>query len=462
MEAKQGYRVEHDCIGECLIPENAYYGIHTQRATENFNITRKTTNPEMIKSVAEIKKACAITNFEAGVLSEKKKDAIVFACDEIIWGRYLDQFIVDPIQGGAGTSHNMNANEVIANIAIEHLGGKLGDYSIVHPNDDVNMGQSTNDVYPTSGKIALIRLLGDTIESLKELESALLQKSEEFDDVIKMGRTQMQDAIPIRLGQEFKAYATVIARNIKLFKTACTVLKTVNMGATAIGTGLNADVSYMDKIVKNLAQVTDMELVQAEDLIDGTQNIDVFVHVSGLVKSCAISMSKIANDLRLMSSGPTCGFAEINLPARQAGSSIMPGKVNPTQIEALTMVCARVLGNDTTISFCASQGNFELNVYMPIIIHSFVESVNLLSDAMESFVKNCVRGIKVNKEVVNKYLNESLMLVTSLNPYIGYDKASQCAKYAFKENTTLKEAVLHFGYLTESEFDEIVDPKKMV
>ena len=440
MEAKQGYRVEHDCIGECLIPENAYYGIHTQRATENFNITRKTTNPEMIKSVAEIKKACAITNFEAGVLSEKKKDAIVFACDEIIWGRYLDQFIVDPIQGGAGTSHNMNANEVIANIAIEHLGGKLGDYSIVHPNDDVNMGQSTNDVYPTSGKIALIRLLGETIESL-----------------IKMGRTQMQDAIPIRLGQEFKAYATVIARNIKLFKTACTVLKTVNMGATAIGTGLNADVSYMDKIVKNLAQVTDMELVQAEDLIDGTQNIDVFVHVSGLVKSCAISMSKIANDLRLMSSGPTCGFAEINLPARQAGSSIMPGKVNPVIPEVVSQVAFNCAGNDFAVTMAAEAGQLELNAFEPVIFYNLFESVETIGKAANTFVHNCILGITANAERTKNMVHNSYGIVTAFAPHIGYEKSVEVIHKAIEQNLPVKAVLIAEKIMTEEEIDNILD-----
>lgn len=457
MEAKQGYRVEHDCIGECLIPENAYYGIHTQRATENFKITRRKTNPEMIKSVAEIKKACAITNFEAGVLSEEKKDAIVYACDEIIWGRYLDQFIVDPIQGGAGTSHNMNANEVIANIAIEHLGGKLGDYSIIHPNDDVNMGQSTNDVYPTSGKIALIRLLEETIDSLYELEKALVFKAKEFDDVIKMGRTQMQDAIPIRLGQEFRAYSTVISRNIKLFRTACRVLRTVNMGATAIGTGLNADVSYMDKIVKNLAQVTDLELVQADDLIDGTQNIDVFVHVSGLVKSCAISMSKIANDLRLMSSGPTCGFAEINLPARQAGSSIMPGKLNPVIPEVVSQVAFNCVGNDVAVTMAAEAGQLELNAFEPVIFYNLFESVETIGRAASTFVHNCILGITANAERTKNMVHNSYGIVTAFAPHIGYEKSVEVIHKAIEQNLPVKAVLISEKIMTEEEIDNILD-----
>ena len=457
MEPKQGYRVEHDCIGECLIPENVYYGIHTQRATENFKITRRSTNPEMIKSVAEVKKACAITNYESGVLSEEKKNAIVFACDEIIWGKYHDQFIVDPIQGGAGTSHNMNANEVIANIAIEYLGGKLGDYSIIHPNDDVNMGQSTNDVYPTSGKIALIRLLEESIDCLYELEKALVFKAKEFDHVVKMGRTQMQDAIPIRLGQEFQAYATVISRNIKLFKNACRVLKTVNMGATAIGTGLNADINYMNKIVKNLADVTDMDLQQAEDLIDGTQNIDVFVHVSGLIKSCAISMSKIANDLRLMSSGPTCGFAEINLPSRQAGSSIMPGKVNPVIPEVVSQVAFNCVGNDVAVTMAAEAGQLELNAFEPVIFYNLFESVETIGRAASTFVHNCILGITANEERTKSMVHNSYGIVTAFAPHIGYEKSVEVIHKAIEQNLPVKAVLIAEKVMSEEEIDRILD-----
>lgn len=457
MEPKQGYRVEHDCIGECLIPENVYYGIHTQRATENFKITRRSTNPEMIKSVAEVKKACAITNYESGVLSEEKKNAIVFACDEIIWGKYHDQFIVDPIQGGAGTSHNMNANEVIANIAIEYLGGKLGDYSIIHPNDDVNMGQSTNDVYPTSGKIALIRLLEESIDCLYELEKALVFKAKEFDHVVKMGRTQMQDAIPIRLGQEFQAYATVISRNIKLFKNACRVLKTVNMGATAIGTGLNADINYMNKIVKNLADVTDMDLQQAEDLIDGTQNIDVFVHVSGLIKSCAISMSKIANDLRLMSSGPTCGFAEINLPSRQAGSSIMPGKVNPVIPEVVSQVAFNCVGNDVAVTMAAEAGQLELNAFEPVIFYNLFESVETIGRAASTFVHNCILGITANEERTKSMVHNSYGIVTAFAPHIGYEKSVEVIHKAIEQNLPVKAVLIAENVMSEEEIDRILD-----
>lgn len=457
MEAKKGYRVEHDCIGECLVPEKVYYGVHTQRATENFKITGRKINPEMIKSIAEIKKACAITNYEVGILPKKKKDAICYACDEIIWGRFHDQFIVDPIQGGAGTSHNMNANEVIANIAIEHLGGKLGDYSIIHPNDDVNKGQSTNDVYPTSGKIALIRLLEETIDSLIELEKALKEKAKEFNDVIKMGRTQMQDAIPIRLGQEFSAYATAIARNIKLCKRACRALKVVNMGATAIGTGLNADVGYMDRIVRNLAEVTDMDLQQTEDLIDGTQNIDVFVYVSGVLKSCAVSISKIANDLRLMSSGPTCGFAEINLPARQAGSSIMPAKVNPVIPEVVSQVAFNAIGNDVAVTMAAEAGQLELNAFEPVIFYNLFESVETIGHAANTFVHNCILGITANKERTKNMVHNSYGIVTAFAPHIGYEKSVEVIHKAIKQNLPVKAVLISEKIMTEEEIDNILD-----
>ncbi|MCI5997298.1 MAG: aspartate ammonia-lyase [Peptoniphilaceae bacterium] len=457
MEPKQGYRIEHDCIGECLIPENAYYGIHTQRATENFKITGRTAHKEIIKSIAQIKKACAIANYDAGVLSEKKKEAIVYACNEIIWGRFHDQFITDPIQGGAGTSHNMNANEVIANIAIEHLGGRLGDYSIIHPNDDVNMGQSTNDVYPTSGKLALIRLLEDTIDCLYELEKALSFKAKEFDDVIKMGRTQMQDAIPIRLGQEFSAYATVISRNIKLFKKACVALRVVNMGATAIGTGLNADVKYMKNIVKILGELTDLDLEQSEDLIDGTQNIDVFVYVSGILKSCAISMSKMANDLRLMSSGPTCGFSEINLPARQAGSSIMPGKVNPVIPEVVSQVAFNCIGNDLAVTMAAEAGQLELNAFEPVIFYNLFESVETLGKAASTFVHNCILGITANSQRTKNMVHNSYGIVTAFAPHIGYEKSVEVIHKAIEQNLPVKAVLISEKIMSEEEIDNILD-----
>lgn len=330
------YRLESDSVGEKRIPKDAYYGVQSLRAQENFMITGKKVHTEMIKALAEVKKATAMTNMQVELLSKKAGNAIVKACDEIIEGNLQEQFITDPIQGGAGTSMNMNLNEVIANRAIEILGGEKGDYSIVHPNDHVNMGQSTNDVIPTGGKIATIRLLDRALISLENLVDALTNKSKEFDHIIKMGRTQMQDAVPIRLGQEFKAYSNAIKRDIVRIKRAKEELYHVSIGATAIGTGINADEEYVKNITPNLSKVTTLSLIQCEDLVDGTQNLDCFASVSSNLKVCALSLSKIANDLRLMSSGPRTGFGEINLPAKQNGSSIMPGKVNPVIAEVVT------------------------------------------------------------------------------------------------------------------------------
>ena len=348
-ENKTGYRVEQDSIGAKDIPGDVYYGVQSLRAAENFRITGLNMHPEIINSLAYIKKASAITNCESGILEKKKAKAIVQACDEILAGKLHEYFIVDPIQGGAGTSLNMNANEVIANRAIEILGGKKGDYSAVNPNDDVNCGQSTNDVIPTAGKMTSLRLLQNLKKELLRLHGALCKKAEEFDHVIKMGRTQMQDAVPIRLGQEFQAYSDAIMRDIHRMDNAMDEMRTVNMGGTAVGTGINADEAYVSRIVPNLSKISDIQFVQAFDLIDATQNLDPFVAVSGAVKACAVTLSKIANDLRLMSSGPRAGFGEINLPAKQNGSSIMPGKVNPVIPEVVNQVAFNIIGNDVTI-----------------------------------------------------------------------------------------------------------------
>ena len=369
-EVREGYRLEHDSIGEKEVPIDAYYGVQTLRAHENFNITGLKMHPELIVSVAQIKKAAAITNFEVGELSKERASAIVKACDEIIDGKLHDQFIVDPIQGGAGTSLNMNANEVSANRAIEILGGTKGDYSIVNPNDHVNFGQSTNDVFPSCGKMAALTLLRRAQIQLKRLEKALLEKSDEFDAVIKMGRTQLQDAVPIRLGQEFHAYASAIGRDIRRFDNAKEEIRSLNMGGTAIGTGLNADTTYFHRVVKNMSTITGEELVQSYDTIDATQNLDSYAMVSGIVKSCAVNLSKMCNDLRLMSSGPRTGFCEINLPAKQNGSSIMPGKINPVIPEVVNQVAFNIIGNDVTITMAAEAGQLELNAFEPIIFYN--------------------------------------------------------------------------------------------
>ena len=375
---KTDYRVERDSIGVKDIPEDVYYGVQSLRAAENFHITGLNMHPEIINSLAYIKKAAAITNCEVGLLEKKKAQAIVQACDEIVSGKFHNEFIVDPVQGGAGTSLNMNANEVIANRAIEILGGKKGDYTIINPNDDVNCGQSTNDVIPTAGKMTSLRLLQNLKKQLLRLYDALNEKATEFDHIIKMGRTQMQDAVPIRLGQEFKAYSVAIMRDIHRMDKAMDEMRTLNMGGTAIGTGINADEGYLRRIVPNLTEISGMDFIQAFDLIDSTQNLDPFVAVSGAVKACAVTLSKMSNDLRLMSSGPRTGFGEINLPAKQNGSSIMPGKVNPVIPEVVNQVAFNIIGNDVTITMAAEAGQLELNAFEPIIFYCMFQSIDTL------------------------------------------------------------------------------------
>ena len=390
---KTDYRVERDSIGVKDIPEDVYYGVQSLRAAENFHITGLNMHPEIINSLAYIKKAAAITNCEVGLLEKKKAQAIVQACDEIVSGKFHNEFIVDPVQGGAGTSLNMNANEVIANRAIEILGGKKGDYTIINPNDDVNCGQSTNDVIPTAGKMTSLRLLQNLKKQLLRLYDALNEKAVEFDHVIKMGRTQMQDAVPIRLGQEFKAYSVAIMRDIHRMDKAMDEMRTLNMGGTAIGTGINADEGYLRRIVPNLTEISGMDFIQAFDLIDSTQNLDPFVAVSGAVKACAVTLSKMSNDLRLMSSGPRTGFGEINLPAKQNGSSIMPGKVNPVIPEVVNQVAFNIIGNDVTITMAAEAGQLELNAFEPIIFYCMFQSIDTLGYAVQTLVDNCIVGI---------------------------------------------------------------------
>lgn len=458
---ENAFRIEKDSIGECKVPVDVYYGVHSIRANENFPITGRKMDPEIIRAIAEIKKACVITNNQVGLIDDKIKNAVVQACDEIINGEYRDQFIVDPIQGGAGTSHNMNANEVIANRAIEILGGRLGDYSIVHPNDHVNYGQSTNDVFPTSGKIATIRLLNYAIESLTNLSEALDKKSKEFDDCIKMGRTQMQDAVPIRLGQEFNAYNSVIKRDIARFHRAIEEISVVNLGATAIGTGLNADEEYLKNIVPNLADVTGLNLRQSEDLIDGTQNLDGFVYVSSIVKTCAVSLSKISNDLRLMSSGPRCGFSEINLPPRQNGSSIMPGKINPVIPEVVSQVAFNIIGNDMTITMAAEGGQLELNAFEPVIFYNLFESLRTLKGAVDTFINNCVLGITANKERMENMVENSVGIITAICPHVGYSLAAEIAKESIITGRAVRELLLEKNVLDEGKIEKILDPFSM-
>ena len=458
---KNDYRVEKDSIGAKDVPENVYYGVQSLRAAENFHITGLTMHPEFINSLAYIKKAAAITNCEAGLLDKKIAAAIVKACDEIIDGRLHDYFIVDPIQGGAGTSMNMNANEVIANRAIDILGGTKGDYSLVHPNDHVNYSQSTNDVIPTAGKMTALRLLKNLKAELFKLHEALIAKAKEFDHVIKMGRTQMQDAVPIRLGQEFQAYADAIMRDVRRMDKAMDEMRSLNMGGTAVGTGINADELYLKRIVPNLSEISDMEFVQAFDLIDATQNLDPFVSVSGAVKACAVTLSKMANDLRLMSSGPRAGFGEINLPAKQNGSSIMPGKVNPVIPEVVNQVAFYVIGNDMTITMAAEGGQLELNAFEPIIFSCLFQSIDTLAYAVQTFVDNCITGITANEERCRYLVESSVGVITAISPHVGYQKAADIAKKALRTGESIRSLILKEGLLTEQELDEILDPIQM-
>ena len=460
-ENEMEFRVEKDSIGTKDVPENVYYGVQSLRAAENFHITGLNMHPEIINSLAYIKKAAAITNCEAGLLDKRRTQAIVQACDEILEGKFREDFIVDPIQGGAGTSLNMNANEVIANRAIEILGGKKGDYSVVNPNDHVNCGQSTNDVIPTAGKMTSLRLLKKLKKQLLRLHSALELKADEFDGVIKMGRTQLQDAVPIRLGQEFKAYSVAILRDLNRMDKAMDEMRTLNMGGTAVGTGLNADESYLRRIVPNLSEISGMDLVQAYDLIDATQNLDSFVAVSGAVKACAVTLSKIANDLRLMSSGPRAGFGEINLPAKQNGSSIMPGKVNPVIPEVVNQVAFNAIGNDMTITMAAEAGQLELNAFEPIIFYCLFQSIDTIAYAVNTFVDNCVIGITANETRCRYFVENSVGIITAICPYVGYQKAAEIAKEAIKTGESVRKLIIEKGLLAKEQMDEIMDPVQM-
>ena len=411
--------MEHDSIGVLNVPAEAYYGVQSMRAATNFQITHRPLHPVLIDSIVMVKKAAAITNEKSGKLDQQIAQAIIQACDEILDGNLRDQFIVDAIQGGAGTSANMNANEVIANRAIEILGGTKGDYSIVHPNDHVNMSQSTNDVIPTAGKITVLKLLPQTIKELEKLEKAMEEKEAEFDDILKMGRTQLQDAVPMRLGQSFGAFAHVLKRDIKRLKNVMEEMKVLNIGATAIGTAINVDPYYLANISYELSKVAGISLKQADDLIDATQNLDGFVSVSGVLKTCAVDISKISNDLRLMSSGPRTGLSEINLPARQNGSSIMPGKINPVIPEVVSQVAYLIIGHDYTITMAAEAGQCE------------------------------------------EYIEKSVGISTALCPYIGYAKSAEIAKKSLKTGISVKELVLEEGLLKEEELKEILKPEKM-
>ncbi len=454
-------RLESDSIGEMEVPGEAYYGVQALRANENFPITGNSLNPDFIKNMARIKRAAAITNMRAGRLKPEIANAIESACNEVVCGMFASEFIVDGIQGGAGTSANMNMNEVIANRAIEMLCGKKGDYSIVHPNDHVNMAQSTNDVIPTAGKLTVLDLLKKLEKSLKKLDSELYNKADEFDGVIKIGRTQLEDAVPMRLGQSFHAYATMIERDIDRIAKAKKEMYTVNMGATAIGTGINTSEYYFDHIVPTLAKVSGYPLVQADDLFDATENLDGFVRVSSSLKACAVNLSKMCNDLRILASGPKAGFGEITLPAMQNGSSIMPGKVNPVIPEVVSQVAFHIIGHDVTITMAAEAGQMELNAFEPVVFYNLFDSISTLTHAVDTLTDNCIIGITANEERCQKLLDASVGITTALCPYIGYKKAASLAKESLRTGVPVKKLVLKHGLMKEKQLDVVLDPYAM-
>ena len=454
-------RTEADSIGVMEGPADAYYGVQSLRAKENFPITHQQLHPVFIKSMAKLKKAAAMTNRDARLLPLPVAAAIMKACDEVINGAFDTSFIVDAIQGGAGTSANMNANEVIANRAIEILGGKKGDYMIVHPNDQVNMAQSTNDVIPSAGKLTTIVLLKEAVKELERLEKALMGKAKEFDNVLKMGRTQLQDAVPMRLGQSFHAYASVLRRDIKRLTDAEHTMEMLNMGGTAIGSSINVSPAYLKNICKNINKVTNGSFYIADDLFDATQNLDGFVSVSGVVKTCAVNLSKMCNDLRLLSSGPKTGIGEINLPARQNGSSIMPGKINPVIPEVVSQVAFNIIGHDYTITMAAEAGQLELNAFEPVIFYTLFESIETLGLAAQTLTEHCILGITANEAHCKELVDASAGIATALCPSIGYTAAATLAKKSLKTGVSVRKLAIEEGYVTEEEADKLLDPYAM-
>ncbi len=453
-------RTESDSVGALEIPADAYYGVQTLRGFNNFQISGAKTNVDFIKNIVIIKKAAATVNGRLGYIPQKIAQAIICACDEILQGKLLDNFITDPLQGGAGTTANMNVNEVLANRATELLDGKKGEY-LCHPNDHVNYGQSTNDVIPTAGKLTVLQLSKALLNNLQTLIAALTQKSQQFDGVLKMGRTQLQDAIPIRLGQEFHAYATAITRDHGRIQHALEELRTVNIGGTAIGTCLNAKTDYVKEIVPALSKEYGQELIQATDLIDGTQNVDGFVAVSSSLKACAVNLSKMCNDLRLLSSGPKTGFAEITLPAKQNGSSIMPGKINPVIPEIVSQVAFLVIGNDMSITMAAEAGQLELNAFCPVIFYKLFESITCLSNAVKTLTINCINGIIANEKRCKELVDISVGIVTALCPYLGYKKSAEIAKEALLTGVKVKDLILQKNLLDADLLETLLNPYSM-
>ena len=458
-----GFRKEKDSMGVLEVPEDRYYGAQTQRSLNNFKIGGERFQRELIRAYGILKKAAASVNEKAGKLDSKLAGVIREAADEVIEGNLDDHFPLVVWQTGSGTQSNMNFNEVIANRAIEKLGGELGSKNPVHPNDHVNMGQSTNDTFPTAINIAAVEAtINQLLPGLKKLMKSLVKKEKEFDAIIKLGRTHLQDATPLSLGQEFSGYASALRHGISRIEKALDHCYELAMGGTAVGTGINSFEGFGEQVADEISSLTGLPFKTAENKFEALGGQDSIVELSSALKTVSGSLFKIANDIRWLASGPRSGIGEILIPANEPGSSIMPGKVNPTQCEAMTMVCTQVMGNDVTISFAGASGNFELNVYRPVIAYNIIQSIRLLTDACDSFRVHCVDGIEANEERIRSNLYNSLMLVTTLNPHIGYDKAAEVAKKAYKDNLSLREAIIDLGYMSGEEFDQLVQPEKMI
>ncbi|WP_066068282.1 class II fumarate hydratase [Neobacillus soli] len=458
----ENVRIEKDTLGEVRVPQEKHWGAQTQRSKDNFKIGTEKMPLELIYGLAFIKKAAAIVNFQLGKLNEEKMKAITKVCDQIHQGEYDEHFPLVVWQTGSGTQSNMNVNEVIANRANLFL-SEQGSPEKVHPNDDVNMSQSSNDTFPTAMHIAAyIRVTENLLPAIQELKETLLIKEKAFSKIVKIGRTHLQDATPLTLGQEVSGWRAMLEKNEQMIKESSKYLLDLAIGGTAVGTGINADPQFGDKTAQQLSVLTGYPFKSSENKFHALTSHDEIVYVHGALKALATDLMKIANDVRWLASGPRSGIGELSIPANEPGSSIMPGKVNPTQSEALTMAACQIFGNDATIGFAASQGNFELNVFKPVIIYNLIQSIRLLSDGMQSFNKNCAVGLEANEEIIKQHVERSLMLVTALNPHIGYEKAAKIAKLAFIEKSTLREAAVKTGYVTSDQFDEWIKPEKMV
>jgi len=459
----RGTRVESDSMGEIEVPADRYWGAQTERSLHHFSIGEDRMPVEVVRALGLLKKATALVNAELGLLPKDKADLIVRAAEEVLEGKLDDHFPLFVWQTGSGTQSNMNANEVIGNRAIELAGGELGSKRPIHPNDDVNMSQSSNDTFPTAMHIAAVQaIVRELLPSVRALRDALLEKSKEFAGIVKIGRTHLQDAVPLTLGQEFSGYVAQLDADIARIEQSLPDLYELAIGGTAVGTGLNAPPGFDQAVAAKIAELTGLPFTSAANMFAALAAHDALVAAHGTIRTLAVSLMKIANDIRWLGSGPRSGLGELSLPENEPGSSIMPGKVNPTQSEAMTMVCCQALGNDVAIAVAGSQGNFELNVFKPVIIRNFLHSTRILADACRTFREFCVEGVRPNRERIAELVDRSLMLVTAVTPKIGYDKAAEIAKKAYSEGTTLKEAALSLGYLTEQEFDELVRPEKMV